>query len=203
MHHYSHHTTNSLLEETGDNITFINIFIKKEDQSLVDLPISITYDDLYDFIKIIDQPAFLYLQNCRNDIGSYGPKHNEILEILTAEGFDLEKYIMAYTEQIDPNKLAQHIAWSENMKKGNNANIANEKVESLKEIVNEDYINYNIQFNNYKEAIDQKLHEVTFEFFPELFEKNPEILKKYKSLLVNTTLNFTSSIDKLIYTSNS
>ena len=168
---------------------------------MVALPISISYDDLCDFIKTIDQPAFLYLQKCRKDIGGYGPKHSEILEILNNEGFDLEKYIIAYIEQLDPINVVHHIAWSENMKKGNNTNIANEIIESLKEIANEDYINYNIQFNNYKEAIDQKLHDVTLAFFPELFEKNPEILKKYKSILVNTTLSFTSSIDKLLYAS--
>jgi hypothetical protein len=112
---YSHFTVKNFLEDIGDDVNFIHIFIRKEDQSLVDMPIMIAYEILSAFIKTIDEPAYRYLQNIKKKAGGYGTKHSKFFEVMLNEGFDLEKYIVAYVEQLSPHFMGQHIEWSENL----------------------------------------------------------------------------------------
>lgn len=196
---FTHYKIKNFLEDLGEDTSFIAIFFKTKEHSEVAFPISISYHHLLDYIKSIDKPAFDYLTKIRTNIHGYGPKHSKIFEVMDAEGFDLEKFIVQFINDLEQDDIDKHMAWSENLLSQKNQQKASEVFEKLNEIVTPNIVEYNIRMNAFKDEIDQMLHEQTLKHFPELFESKEEIIIKYKHTLIDTTLSFTSACDKLLH----
>jgi hypothetical protein len=189
---FSHYTISNLLSELGEDVTFIHYFYQKNEVVLV-MPIILNLNEIFNFIKKTDFPAYQYIQKVRSDIGGYGPKHSKMFEVFEQEGFDMDRFLMVFANSFEDDMIAQHI---EKFQIKNNEGF-NRAMKTLKEIATPNYIQENLKINNFTEAIDQKLHELTLEFYPEFFEKDIEYLNKYKSLLIDTTLRFVLDFDKL------
>jgi len=198
---YIRHTQESLLEDLGDDNISFNVFFKTENQGECRIPIILSYDDLHFWLKKTDEEIYKYLQKIRSNIHGYGPKHSKIFEVLTEEHFDLQPYIIKYIENLDDDFIDAHLEWVERISTPENREKSKQAVIEIKKGLPSDYAAYNIKFDQFKDDIDQTLHELTVKYFPELFEKDEEIFNKYKHLLISTTLDFSSGIDKLEFIS--
>ncbi len=192
---FSHYSLSNLLDETGDDYTMIEYFFKSNEE-VCKMPIISNYDDLLFFIQKKDPPAYQYLINIRANISGYGPKHSKIFQTIANEGFNIEKYIYAFANEIDRNIIESNVKNNKNLST-NEIEQAGKAFEKLNALVTPEYINENIKIDQFTDAIDEKLHELTLKFFPEFFDYEPEYLKAYKSLLINTTLSFRRGVDKL------
>lgn len=193
------YTVSNMLKETGDDIVFFHVFFKIDELPELRLPIIIPYTELLYFIDDVDKKVGSYLHHIRNGISGYGPKHSIVFKIMQEETFDIEPYIYQYFDSKDDIFFQQHVEWCERLQTSNNKEAVKESVEKLDAIVNDDYINYNIKFNEYKDALDQVIHETTLKYFPDLFEKSKKHIAAYKSKLIDTTLHFSSDIDKIMH----
>jgi len=52
--------------------------------------------------------------------------------------------------------------------------------------------------NDFKDDIDQTLHELTLKYYPEIFDMEEKKIEKYRHALITATLNFSSEIDKIL-----
>ena len=192
-------TIDNNLKTTGDDIIFIHIFFKVDDKPEIRMPLILSYYDLVDFISEADKATGKYLDNIRSSMHGYGPKHSKIFKVMEEEGFDIEPFIYKYFESKDTTYILQHVEWCEKAQTPENNKTAKESLKKLDVLVNDDYRNYNIKFDAYKDALDQSIHETTLTYFPELFEMSKKHIAAYRNELVNTTLSFSSEIDKIVH----
>lgn len=191
---FSHYNIHNLLAELGDDAALIQYFYQKNEQ-ICKMPIIINFSQVLNFIEETDLPSYQYIQKVRKDIGGYGPKHSKMFEVFEQEGFDIDRHLMAFAQNFEDDMIAQHIERFQN--RTVDAKEFDQAMKKLDAYVNSGYAEENIRMNQFTEAIDQKLHELTLEFYPDFFENKIEYLNKYKSLLINTTLRFTLDFDKL------
>ncbi len=197
----THYSQENFLNVTGDDVVSFKVYFKTEKQPEAKLPYSLMFDDLMDFLKIHNPEVFNYIRKIRSDMHGYGPKHSKILKTLDDEGFDIEQSIREYVANLDATRVGQHYEWSENLAamadKNPEQNQTKEALKSLDSLLTDDFRSYAIRFDAYKDALDQAIHETTFAHFPELFDKSKKHLAAYRHELVNTTLGFSSEIDKI------
>jgi len=134
-------------------------------------------------MKTKNEDVYSYLQKIRTGIQGYGPKHSKVFKILAEEDFDFTVFIEAWLEDIDQTFLSKHIEWSENISKAVPNPQVIEAFKRLEAFRGADYIKNNIRLNDFRDASGQKLHELVFEYFPELFDKDQKIIDKYRSNL--------------------
>ena len=194
---YVRHIQENLLEELGeDNISF-RVFFKTENELVCSIPIILFYEDLLYSLKETDEEIYTYLKKIRSNIHGYGLKHSKIFEVLNNEGFDIQPYLVRYISQLDEDFINAHLEWVARISTPENQANAQKNIATIKNSLPSNYAQYNIKLNQFRDDVDQKLHELTFNYFPELFEKSDDVLKTYKNTLINTTLDFSRQIDKL------
>ncbi|TRX42987.1 hypothetical protein [Flavobacterium restrictum] len=190
----------SMLEDIGSDITMIHIFFKTATRPEARMPVILPYDKLTQFIQTIDEQAFDYLTKIRSSIAGYGPKHTAVFKILESENFDLTPYLKRYVEALTPTYIAQQYEWCDSIVNNpSNTEKVQNSFKEIQKIANPDFINRNVKMDQFRDEIDQTLHELVLKFFPELFENGPECLSEYRDILVRTTLNFFENIDKLTF----
>ena len=187
----------NMLEDTGDDYIFINVFFKTETRSETTRPVFLAYDNLHHFIKTIDETAYNYLTKIRSNISGYGPKHSKVFKVIEAENFDLEFYIKKYVAGLTDLFIEQNYEWCDRIPNPETAEKAAVAFEKITQVVNSDYRNNAIRSSEFIDEVDQTLHELTFKYFPELFEKGEKHIDGYRNILSRTTLNFFEEIDKL------
>ena len=192
-------TINNFIEITGDDFVHLDIFFKTATKPEIRIPFVINYIDLYRFIKSADEKLYQYLTKIRSDITGYGPKHSQIFKILEAENFDFNFYIQLYLDSINEEIFAQHYEWCETIEDDKNEAKVSQIATNLSAITNKIDKSYAINLNNFRDEVDVKLHETMLAHFPTFFESDLTLLKEYKEILINTTLSFTESIDKLMF----
>ena len=195
----SRYEIKNMIEFSGDDITFIDIYYKTAKKPETLMPHSINYDKFHRFIQTVDVEAYNYLFKIRTSIGGYGPKHSKIFEVIDAENFDLKHYIHLFLATLTEDNIKQHYEWCESFTKKSNQEVAGKIRDKLDTLINDDYKNYNLKFAKFKDEVDEKLHELMFNHFPEFFDSGATFLKDYKNILVNTTLSFTEKINNLMF----
>jgi hypothetical protein len=197
------YTINNMLEETGHDYILIHVFFKTDSRSETTNPIIFSYDDWHRYIKTIDEAAYDYLTKIRSGIHGYGPKHSAVFKVIEAENFDLEPYIKTYVEGLTDLFIEQHYEWCDRLSNPETVEKAAVAFEKINQLVDEDYKNQNIKTDQFIDEVDQTLHELTFKYFPDLFEKGEKYIEEYRSILSRTTLSFYEAIDKLMFKSES
>ncbi len=193
------YTINNMLEDTGDDYIFLHVFFKTKDRDETTRPFFLAYDKLHRYIKNIDEPAYHYLTKIRSNIHGYGPKHSKVFEVIEAENFDLEPYIKSYLEELTDLEIEQHYEWCDRLSNPETVEKAAATFENISQVVNDDYKNNNIKSSEFIDELDQTLHELTFKYFPDLFEKGEKHIEDYRNILSRTTFSFYEAIDKLRY----
>ena len=191
------YTIENMLEDTGDDYIILYVFFKTKDRAETTRPYFLPYYILHRYIKTIDEPAYDYLTKIRSNIHGYGPKHSKVFKVIEAENFDLEPYMQSYLEALTDLEIEQHYEWSDRLSNPEIVEKAAAALENIKQVVNDDYKNNNIKSSEFMDELDQTLHELTFKYFPDLFEKGEEHIKSYRNILSRTTMSFYDGIDKL------
>lgn len=191
------YTIENMLEDTGHDYINFHIFFKTKNRPETTRPFFLPYDNLHYYIKKIDEHAYDYLTKIRYNIHGYGPKHSKVFKVIEAENFDLEPYMQSYLEELTDLEIEQHYEWSERLSNPEIVEKAAAALENIKQVVNDDFKNNNIKSSEFMDELDQTLHELTFRYFPDLFEKGEEHIKSYRNILSRTTMSFYEDIDKL------
>lgn len=195
---YTRYETSNLLKDLGHDVVHFKIYYKTEVLPEVQLGIILPYSDLVNFIKQTDYPTFEYLSKIRSSITGYGTKETKVFAKIEQEGFDLEPFLKNYLETKDDVFIAQHLEWNEKMSSTQNQETSKKIVEKINNGLGENYASRQIKWQNYIDELDQTIHELTFRYYPELFEKGEEKIKDYRSALISTTLNFSEKVDKIL-----
>lgn len=195
---YTRFETSNLLEDLGHDVVHFRIYFRTEVLPEVRLGIILPYSELVDFIKQTDYPNYEYLTKIRSSITGYGPKETKVLAIIENEGFDLEPFIRNYLESRDEVFIIQHLEWIERISSTENQKTAKKIIKKIKNGIGENYASRQIKWQNYIDELDQTIHELTFRYYPELFEKGEGKIKYYRSALISATLDFSSKVDKIL-----
>lgn len=189
----------NLLDETGDDITFLHLFIKVENLPEMIMPIMLPYEHFVDFVKNYDEPLHKYLKKIRSSIAGYGPKHSKVFEILNNEGFDFTFHLNKYIYSKDEVFLQQHINYCKNLNKPENQENVERIVKKFEGFFDDGYRKSNIKINNFTDDLDQTIHELTLKYFPELFEMSEKHIAEYRKELFYTVTGFREKIDKILH----
>jgi hypothetical protein len=189
--------TRSFLEDLGNDYNHLHIFFKTETHPEVIYPIMLPYDEFHFFIKRIDAPVGDYLTKIRTGISGYGPKHSKVFSVLEDENFDFAHYLQLYLDSWTADKIESHLEHNKTFNTPNTQQTAAKVMKNFDEIVTDDFRAGNIKHEAFTDEVDQVLHEVTLKYYPDIFDKSPEIISEYRNILSRKTFDFVQSIDKL------
>lgn len=195
---YTRYETSNLLEDLGEDVVHFKIYFRTDELPEVRFGILFPYSELVYFVKETNPPAYEYLIGIRSSIAGYGPKETKVLAKIEEEGFDLEPFIKAYLESRDAVYISQHLEWIDRMNAPETQRQAGEALESIANTVGENYASEQIKWDKYRDELDQTIHELTFRYFPELFEMGEEKIEAYRNALISTTLDFTDKLDGIV-----
>lgn len=195
---YTRYETSNLLEDLGEDVVHFSIYFRTDVIPEVRIGILLPYRKLVDFVRETDQPAYEYLIKIRSSMTGYGPKETQVLAEIENEGFDLEPFIKNYLESRDEVFISQHLEWIERINSPENQETAKKFVERIDGEFGENYASKRIKWINYIDELDQTIHELTFRFYPELFEKGEKKINNYRQALTSITMDFASRLDKIL-----
>lgn len=195
---YTRYETSNLLEDLGEDVVHFSIYFRTDVLPEVRIGILLPYRELVYFVEEINKPAYEYLVKIRSSMAGYGPKETKVLEQIENEGFDLEPFIKSYLESRDEVFIAQHLEWIERISSPKSQETAKKIVNEIASGLGENHASKQIKWNNYKDELDQTIHELTFRFYPELFEKGEEKIDAYRNALTSVTIDFTTRLDKIL-----
>lgn len=195
---YTRYETSDLLADFGEDVVHLKIYFRIDELPEVNLGILLPFSKLVKFIRQTNPSAYDYLTKMRSSIAGYGPKETKVLEKIEAEDFDLESLIKNYLESKDEVYIAQHLEWIEKLNSTKTLGQAAKILESLTSDGDVNYVSDQIKWNKYRDELDQTIHELTFRYFPELFENGAEKIDAYQNALTSITIDFTNRLDKIV-----
>jgi len=195
---YTRYETSNLLEDLGEDVVHFKIYFRMDESPEVRIGILLSYHQLSKFVKETNPSVYDYLSKIRYSMPGYGPKETKVLAKIEEEGFDLEPIIKNYFESKDAVYISQHLEWVERLNVPETQEKAAEILENITSKMDENYASKQIKWNNYVDELDQTIHELTFRYYPELFEKGEGTIKEYRQALASTTMNFTETLDKIL-----
>jgi len=195
---YTRYETSNLLEDLGEDVVHFKIYFRMDESPEVRIGILLSYHELSKFVKETNPSVYEYLSKIRYSMPGYGPKETKVLAKIEEEGFDLEPFIKKYFESKDAVYISQHLEWVERLNVPETQEKAAEILESITSTMDENYASKQIKWDNYVDELDQTIHELTFRYYPELFENGEETINEYRQALSLTTLSFTGTLDKIL-----
>ena len=195
---YTRYETSNLLEDLGEDVVHFSIYFKTDVLPEVRIGLLLPYRELVYFVEETNKPAYEYLIEIRSSMAGYGPKETKVLAVIENESFDLEPFIKSYVESKDELFIAQHLEWIERISSPKNQETPKKIVEEITSNLGEDYASKRIKWDNFIDELDQTIHELTFRFYPELFEKGEEKINAYQKALSSVTRDFTTRLDKIL-----
>jgi hypothetical protein len=195
---YTRYETSNLLEDLGEDVVHFVIYFKTEVSPEVRLGIHLPYRKLVYFIEETNYPTYEYLTKIRSSMSGYGPKETKVMAKIEQEGLDLEPFLKNYLESKDEVYITQHLEWIERISSTESQETAKKIVETINNEIGENYASRQIKWHNYIDELDQTIHELTFRYYPEIFEKEEEKIKDYRNALISATLDFSRRIDKIL-----
>lgn len=195
---YTRYETSDLLEDLGEDVVHFKIYFRTDELPEVRFGILFPYRELVYFLKETNPLAYEYLTGIRSSVAGYGSKETKVLAKIEDEGFDVEPFIKAYLESKDTVFISQHLEWIERLNAPEAQQQVSKAVESITSTASDNFANEKIKWNKYKDEFDQTIHELTYRYFPELFEKQEEKINAYRSALIATTHDFTDKLDQIL-----
>jgi hypothetical protein len=183
-----------MLDETGDDFAHFYVFVALNDNSEISIPIIIGLDDVIGHIKPISPAEYNYIQKIRSNMHGYGPKHSKVLAVLQEEGYDFFPYLQTY---ITEDMVKRHTEYEKKLQAMPERFV--QKASNLFSFDLAEMKAENLRYTKFLDQLDKTMHELTFSYYPELFEKGDDIIKAYKNHLTRTTLQFAGNIDKLMH----
>jgi hypothetical protein len=195
---YTRYETSDLLEDLGEDVVHLKIYFRMDELPEVNSGILLPFSELVKFIRQTNPSAYDYLTKMRSSITGYGPKETKVLAKIEEEDFDLESFIKNYLESKDEVYISQHLEWIEKLNSTKTLGQAAKILESLTSDGDVNYVSDQIKWNKYRDELDQTIHELTFRYFPELFENGAEKIDAYRNALTLITIDFTNRLDKIV-----
>ena len=195
---YTRYETSDFLEDLGEDVVQFKIYFRTDELPEVRFGILFPYRELVNFVRETNPSAYEYLTKIRTSIAGYGPKETKVLIKIEEEGFDVESFIKAYLESKDTDFISEHLERVARMNTPETQRQASKALESITNTVGGNYATEQIKWDKYRDELDQTIHELTFGYFPELFEMGDEKIKAYRNALTSITLDFTEKLDKIL-----
>ncbi len=178
------------LEDLGEDMIYFVLKVEKDGD---EFRATIFYNDLCKYCRNNAPEIAKYFDDIRRSINGFGPKETKVWAALQAESFDIEPLLNEYL-RLNPGYMTPAII---QMTPEQHASVT-AKVEGLQDIVGG--MKYsNIRNIAFKDTLMEELSAKVLEYFPEIFESEPEYIKEVKGILSNHILNLSSDLDKLSY----
>jgi hypothetical protein len=187
------HIENSL-ETFGDDWASFHVYFAKDNAEMM-MPIIVPLEHVLDHIQKTAPAEYQYIKDIKKNIRGYGPKHSRILKALDEEGYDFSPHLQGMFNQ---DQLAEHAEYNKRLATLPVNKELEKKMAELDEMV-ANMKESNKKYVRFLDAIDKQLHELTFEFYPELFEKGEAIVERYEYKLGFVVRMFAEAIDKLLH----
>ena len=195
---YTRYETSNLLADLGADVVHFQIYFRVNELPEVRIGILFPYTELMKFVRETNPSAYEYLSEIRSSISGYGPKETKVLAKIEEEGFDLEPLLKAYLDSRDALFISQHLEWLERLNIPKNQEEIGVALDNITSDLGDNFASEQIKWDEFIDELDQTVHELTFRYYPELFEKGEEKIKAYRSALVSTTLDFTQRLDEIL-----
>ncbi|WP_026978775.1 hypothetical protein [Flavobacterium tegetincola] len=195
---YTRYETSNLLENFGEDVVHFQIYFKTDELPEVAIGVLFPYSALIKFVREANPPVYEYLTQIRSSMAGYGPKETKVLAQMEEEGFDLEPLLKEYFYSKDTLFVSQHLEWVERMNAPKAQEQAGVFLEQITDQLGESYASEQIKWDKFIDELDQTIHEVTFRYYPEIFENGPEKIEAYRNALYFVTTSFASRIDKIL-----
>jgi hypothetical protein len=182
-------------DDSNDDFIFIHAFFRTDNYPEASMPVIFSFDNLVNFISAKDEATGNYLKRIRYNIQGRGPKHATMMDIMLEENYDLEPYIFQFIESNEAEYILQHLESPAKLSL-TDSHSASECYNELSE--NRDMLHHKITFRNFQNELDKTIHDITVKYFPKIIELDKQYLIAYKDKLVDLTLSFSESVDKII-----
>jgi hypothetical protein len=182
--------------DKDDEFIFIHAFFRTEAYPEASMPVIFSFDDLVNFIAEKDEATGNYLKRLRYNIRGFGTGQKPLSDIILDEDFNLEPYIFQFMENYETEYILQHLEGSKRL------NLLKGETISAHAIV--PYANGNnghnciVNLSKYQGELNHALHEITLKYFPDLLEMDAAYIAAYRDRLIDLTLSFSESVDKII-----
>lgn len=185
-------------DDSNEEFIFIHAFFRTDNHPEASKPVIFSFDNLVDFISEQDEPTGNYLKRIRYGIKGNGSKQANMNMMVEEKDFDLEPYIFQFTESKEAEYILQHLECSEEIKLPDNICPQEHHNKLFESTRHNDSFHRQITFHNFQGELDETIHEITLKYFPELMELDKQCLTAYKDKLIDLTLSFSESVDKII-----
>lgn len=184
--------------DSNEDFIFIHAFFRTDNHPEASKPVIFSFDNLVDFISEKDEPTGNYLKRIRYGIQGNGCKQANMNIMVDEKDFDLEPYIFQFIESKEAEYILQHLDCTEKAKLPNGSCPLGHRNELLENVSNNDSFHRKITFHNFQGELDEMIHELTIKYFPKLVELDKQCLTAYKDKLIDLTLSFSESVDKIM-----
>lgn len=195
---YTRYETSNFLADLGQDVVHFSIYFKVDDLPEVSIGLQWSYYELTKWVKVTNPPVYDYLKNMRASITGYGPKETKVLAKIEEEGFDLAPFIKDYLESKDALYITQHLEWVDRMNVPKTQEKVKKTLDNFSTALGQNYASNQIKRDQFLDELNQTVHELTFRYFPELFESGEEKINAYRTALSSVSFDFASRLDKLL-----
>lgn len=177
-------------DDSHDDFIFIHAFFRTDNYPEASAPVIFSFDNLVNFISEKDESTGEYLKRIRYGIHG-GSRHASVVDIMLEENYRLEPYIFQFIESDETEYILQHLESSEKLPLA-------ESQSAPKNTEDKDLPHHKITFRNFQSELDKAIHDIAIKYFPKIIELDKQCLVAYKDKLVNLTLSFSESVDKIV-----
>lgn len=175
----------------GDEFVSFLIFAHQGEQKAY---FSVLLHYLRRFLAVNFPQEAAYINKIRDNLGGYGPKEKQILEVLQQEEFNFEKYLIAYLES-EEGLIEAEI---ERQQKLHENPQNQQKIIAAFTALNDAIPQSAIKQSQFLDELEKVILKHLIDTYPELTEGNAEDIRKLKSILAKAIPNFGGEIIDLI-----
>lgn len=182
------------LEEFGLDLIKFRVYLRKNDGTDVNVPLTIYMWEVRRFMNIHERKAAAYINKISTGLRCYGAKDGKIVKALHEDGFPIHSFVEKYVKSIPHEKIDRHIAWAESrepvyLPEGKNINAARDF----------SFSSYYLRRTMFAETVDELVQKEIQKFYPDFFT-NADTRKyaKYNEALMKAVNNFVDKMDDFL-----
>ncbi|TNF24253.1 MAG: hypothetical protein EP314_08185 [Bacteroidetes bacterium] len=164
------------------------------------VPVYVTFEMVMGYCQQQHPEVGEYFRSVRRNVKGFGPKHSEMFDIMTEEGFDLLPHIYnCIKDCFDLEKYHQHDV---RLEQALTDRQTSERMEARSAALEENMKGMRestLRNTAFKDCILELLNNEVLERYPEIVNSDPKYIKELQGILVDAVLDLGSKIDTLSF----
>lgn len=198
-----------LLDDTGDDIVYIDLWAQYTEAKEKPFYIMVPFDRLLRYINAEHTELGEYISKVRTNIGGWGPKESKVVAELHESGVEVAELAIEFVYNIyniwaerqrlkmlaenakknpvkarkEHKKLKKHVAEM-------NRHATNMREETIKEI-------------KLLETLEERINALVLDMYPEITESDPQHIEKWGDRLTRHVRSIAEDVDKISFAARS